>query len=100
MIVNIYIYIYKKQFLTVDIQHLCLENLLNGFTRPCIMDLKIGSRLYDNDATEEKIIKMKENAKGTTIESLACRIAGMKVKGKELKMGWITGNIIPTCLYI
>ncbi|KAI9255629.1 hypothetical protein BDA99DRAFT_416438, partial [Phascolomyces articulosus] len=23
-------------------QQLCLENLLNGFTRPCIMDLKIG----------------------------------------------------------
>ncbi|KAI9494014.1 hypothetical protein BDB00DRAFT_341371 [Zychaea mexicana] len=60
-------------------EHLCLENLLHGFTRPCIMDLKIGSRLYDNDADEAKITKMKENAKGTTIESLAARIAGMKV---------------------
>ncbi|KAG2226697.1 hypothetical protein INT45_001044 [Circinella minor] len=68
-----------QKFLTIDTQHLCLENLLNGFTRPCIMDFKIGSRLYEKDATEEKIIKMKENAKGTTIESLACRIAGMKV---------------------
>ena len=98
MIVNIYLYI--KKFLTIDIQHLCLENLLNGFTRPCIMDLKIGSRLYENDATEEKIIKMKENAKGTTIESLACRIAGMKVKGNELKMECVRGSMIPTCSFI
>ncbi|KAI8137407.1 hypothetical protein BJV82DRAFT_661304 [Fennellomyces sp. T-0311] len=60
-------------------EHLCLENLLHGFTRPCILDLKVGDHLYDASADEAKIKKMQLNAKGTTIETMATRISGMKV---------------------
>ncbi|KAI7883188.1 SAICAR synthase-like protein [Lichtheimia hyalospora FSU 10163] len=60
-------------------ENLCLENVLHGFTRPCVLDLKLGTRLYDNDATAEKREKMQKNAKGTTSETLGIRISGMKV---------------------
>lgn len=53
--------------------------MLHGFTRPCVLDLKLGTRLYDDDATPEKREKMQKNAKGTTSEELGIRISGMKV---------------------
>ncbi|KAI8342797.1 hypothetical protein BC941DRAFT_413863 [Chlamydoabsidia padenii] len=59
-------------------EHLCLENILSGFTRPCIMDIKLGYKIYEDTADEAKRIKMIKNAKGTTIESLGLRISGMK----------------------
>ncbi|OAD68958.1 hypothetical protein PHYBLDRAFT_116824, partial [Phycomyces blakesleeanus NRRL 1555(-)] len=57
----------------------CLENILRGFVRPCVLDLKMGKNLFDHLADETKIDKMKLNAKDTTIESMAMRISGMKV---------------------
>ncbi|KAI8089704.1 uncharacterized protein BX664DRAFT_139887 [Halteromyces radiatus] len=59
-------------------EHLCLENILNGFTRPCIVDIKLGYKIYEDSADEVKRNKMIKNAKGTTIESLGLRISGMK----------------------
>ncbi|KAI8991312.1 hypothetical protein BDF20DRAFT_909110 [Mycotypha africana] len=60
-------------------QNLCLENISHGFTRPCIMDLKMGSLLYDQDATTEKRNRMIHHSKTTTSGSLGLRISGMKV---------------------
>ncbi|CAO3638734.1 unnamed protein product [Cunninghamella echinulata] len=62
-----------------SIQHLCLENILYGFTRPCILDLKLGYQLYEDTADEKKREKMIKNASGTTIEHYGIRISGMKV---------------------
>ncbi|KAI8876929.1 SAICAR synthase-like protein [Backusella circina FSU 941] len=60
-------------------QNLCLENLLNGFSRPCILDLKMGTLLYDQDATEEKRNKMIRKANATTSGSLGLKISGLKI---------------------
>ncbi|EPB92936.1 hypothetical protein HMPREF1544_00010 [Mucor circinelloides 1006PhL] len=54
-------------------------NLLHGFTRPCILDLKMGSLLYDNEATDEKRKRMIRQSISTTSSSLGLRICGMKV---------------------
>ncbi|KAI8375290.1 hypothetical protein EDC96DRAFT_496717 [Choanephora cucurbitarum] len=62
-----------------DMQNLCLENILHGFTRPCILDLKMGSLLYDNTATEEKRQRMIQHSLTTTSSALGLRICGMKV---------------------
>jgi 1D-myo-inositol-tetrakisphosphate 5-kinase/inositol-polyphosphate multikinase len=64
----------------LNLQNLCLENLLHGFTRPCILDLKMGSLLYDNEATDEKRKRMIHQSISTTSSSLGLRICGMKVK--------------------
>ncbi|ORZ15374.1 hypothetical protein BCR42DRAFT_376579 [Absidia repens] len=66
-------------FLCVCVCHLCLENILHGFTRPCIMDIKLGYKIYEDTADEAKRNKMIKNAQGTTIESLGLRISGMKI---------------------
>ncbi|KAI8070321.1 hypothetical protein BC940DRAFT_345460 [Gongronella butleri] len=60
-------------------QRLCLENIVSGFTRPCIIDIKLGFRIYEDSADDAKKAKMIKNARGTTIESLGLRISGMKV---------------------
>ncbi|CAO3614660.1 unnamed protein product [Cunninghamella blakesleeana] len=60
-------------------ENLCLENILYGFTRPCILDLKLGYQLYEDSADEKKREKMIKNALGTTIEYYGIRISGMKV---------------------
>ena len=36
-------------------QFLILENITQGMTAPCVMDIKIGARTYGPDATELKI---------------------------------------------
>ncbi|KAG1441922.1 hypothetical protein G6F56_011279 [Rhizopus delemar] len=60
-------------------ENLCLENVLHGFSRPCIMDLKLGSLLHHAQATVEKKERMIEQSKRTTSHELGLRICGMKV---------------------
>lgn len=61
------------------VHNLCLENVLHGFTRPCILDLKMGFLLYDNEATEEKRKRMIHKFMTTTSGSLGLKISGLKV---------------------
>ncbi|KAK4544392.1 hypothetical protein LTR36_004283 [Oleoguttula mirabilis] len=57
-----------------------LENLEHGFTHPNVLDLKLGSCLYDPTSTApEKAARLDKVASETTSGSLNFRIAGMKV---------------------
>ncbi|KAI5363127.1 putative inositol polyphosphate kinase [Septoria linicola] len=57
-----------------------LENLEAGFKKPNVLDLKLGSILYDLDKTKpEKAERLDKVASETTSGSLNFRIAGMKV---------------------
>jgi inositol-polyphosphate multikinase len=56
-----------------------LENVTAGFKRPNVIDLKLGARLWNDDAPEAKRRKLDETSKVTTSGSLGFRIAGMKV---------------------
>ena len=55
-----------------------LENVADRFLYPNIIDIKLGSRLWADDAPESKRRKLDEVAKDTTSGSLGFRIAGMK----------------------
>ncbi|KAG5460726.1 MAG: hypothetical protein BJ554DRAFT_7187 [Olpidium bornovanus] len=57
-----------------------LENLLQGFRKPSVMDVKLGTQLYDEFCSEEKKERMREAARITTSLTLGLRITGMKVK--------------------
>ncbi|RUS33334.1 hypothetical protein BC938DRAFT_472093 [Jimgerdemannia flammicorona] len=59
--------------------YICLENIVHGFKHPCVMDLKIGTRLYSDDASDNKRHRMLDKAAKTTSGSLGIRITGMKV---------------------
>lgn len=56
-----------------------LENVASGFTRPNVLDVKLGARLWADDAPPAKRAKLDAVSKDTTSSSLGFRIAGMKV---------------------
>ena len=66
---------------------ICLENTASGCTKPCVLDLKLGARLWDDDAPLAKRQKLDEVADSSTSGSLGFRVAGMKV--------WVDGQAAP-----
>jgi 1D-myo-inositol-tetrakisphosphate 5-kinase/inositol-polyphosphate multikinase len=56
-----------------------LENVLAGFKKPNFVDVKLGKRLWADDAAPAKRAKLDDVASQTTSGSLGFRIAGMKV---------------------
>ncbi|CAN8102757.1 unnamed protein product [Discula destructiva] len=62
----------------------CLENASLGFQRPNIMDVKLGRRLWADDAPLEKKRRFDKISAETTHHDLGFRIAGMRVyKGSD-----------------
>lgn len=60
-----------------------LEDINNGFIIPCVMDCKIGTRHYDDDASEAKRQRHIWKAKSTTSAKCGVRYVGMQ----SFKMG-------------
>lgn len=60
-------------------QAIVLENLAAAYERPNIMDIKLGIRLWADDASPEKRRKLDGVSAETTSGSLGLRVAGMKV---------------------
>ncbi|KAJ5952267.1 Inositol polyphosphate kinase [Penicillium vulpinum] len=56
-----------------------LENVACGFHRPNVLDVKLGARLWADDAPLDKRNKLDVVSEETTSSSLGYRIAGMKV---------------------
>ena len=56
-----------------------LENAAHGFVKPNILDVKLGVRLWADDAKEEKRIRFNKVTAETTHKDLGFRIAGMRV---------------------
>ncbi|KAF2497107.1 SAICAR synthase-like protein [Lophium mytilinum] len=55
-----------------------LENTAAGFSKPNILDLKLGAQLWDEGAKPEKRARLDKVSKETTSSSLGFRIAGMR----------------------
>lgn len=67
-----------------------LQNTTHGFIKPCVLDIKLGAQLWDNDAPQDKRVRLDAVSEKTTSKSLGMRIAGMKVwkkatEGSEVK---------------
>lgn len=60
-------------------QSIVLENLSNGFSKPNILDVKLGTVLYDDDAPPEKRERMEKAAKATTSFETGIRLTGFQV---------------------
>ncbi|KIW34419.1 uncharacterized protein PV07_01197 [Cladophialophora immunda] len=56
-----------------------LENVASGFKHPNVLDVKLGARLWDDDAPLAKRRKLDEVAAKTTSGLLGIRVAGMKL---------------------
>lgn len=55
-----------------------LENVAAGFKKPNILDVKLGARLWAEDAPIAKRVRLDKVAEETTSKPLGLRIAGMK----------------------
>lgn len=56
-----------------------LESSTYGFKKPNILDLKLGVRLWADDAAEAKKVKFDKIAEETTHKNFGFRVAGMRV---------------------
>lgn len=69
-----------EQLLQSDKQYIVLLNSYHGFNHPSILDIKLGSKLTDDEVTpQEKIIRLQKVSDSTTSGNLSFRICGMKV---------------------
>ncbi|KAL9631821.1 MAG: hypothetical protein Q9164_005683 [Protoblastenia rupestris] len=63
----------------IDTDHaVVLENIAADYKKPNILDVKLGARLWADDAPAEKRAKLDKAAAETTSKPLGFRIAGMK----------------------
>lgn len=56
-----------------------LSNSTHGFSKPCVLDIKLGAQLWDNNAPQDKRDRLDAVSNKTTSRSLGMRIAGMRV---------------------
>ncbi|KAF9275247.1 hypothetical protein BGZ88_002448 [Linnemannia elongata] len=66
-----------------DDECICLENVSLGFKKPCVLDLKMGTQLFDDDASEEKKARLGAVAASTTSLPLGFRMTGFEVYDSE-----------------
>jgi hypothetical protein len=58
---------------------LVMENLVANMERPCVLDLKVGTRHYSPDAPPKKVAKELHKAASTTIATHGLRIVGCRI---------------------
>ncbi|EKM56120.1 uncharacterized protein PHACADRAFT_145233 [Phanerochaete carnosa HHB-10118-sp] len=64
-------------------QSIVLENLSYGFAKPNILDIKLGTTLYDEDASDEKRARMEKKARETTSLETGVRLTGFQIYDLE-----------------
>ncbi|KZV68097.1 SAICAR synthase-like protein [Peniophora sp. CONT] len=80
----------SEAYKAAEKESLVLENVSHAFARPNILDIKLGTVLYDEGATPEKRARMEETARKTTSAETGVRLTGFQVYDNN------TGKPVPT----
>jgi len=60
----------------LGMNYIVLENLTLGFKKPCVLDLKMGTRMYSDFATDSKRKSQRRKSKKSTSAKLGLRFCG------------------------
>jgi len=75
-----------------------MEDLTGRLKRPCVIDLKMGTRQYGMDATSAKKKSQRKKCDRTTSRSLGVRVCGMQV-GKINNYFLVSFNFVHLCVF-
>ncbi|KAH9049095.1 hypothetical protein EDB84DRAFT_1261176 [Lactarius hengduanensis] len=75
-----------SSYLFRNIHLLVIENAAHGFLKPNILDIKLGTELYDEDAPPEKKERMQNIARCTTSGDTGVRLTGFQVFGNTTSL--------------
>lgn len=64
--------------------YLMMENITSSYRRPCVLDLKMGTRQHGDDASAEKRTKQIAKCAASTSATLGVRLCGMQVNDHSL----------------
>lgn len=71
---------YTLAYLVAVTQAIVLQNLTHTFLRPNIVDIKLGTVLYDESTPPEKRAHKEKSARETTLLETGMRITGFQVR--------------------
>ena len=66
-----------------NIHSIVLENLSHRFLKPNVLDIKLGTTLYEDDASEERKARRIRRAKDTTSLETGVRLTAFQVSNMQ-----------------
>lgn len=96
---------------TIVSKFILLEDLTRKLDKPCVLDLKMGTRQYGVNADKFKRLSQSKKCRQTTSRKLGVRICGLKIWnkdyyikrdkyfGRRVKIGWQFARALARFLY-
>ncbi|KAL3106734.1 hypothetical protein niasHT_011999 [Heterodera trifolii] len=67
-----------------DRSFMLLEDLVSRYNRPCVIDLKMGTRQYGDDASAQKRLTQTQKCRQSTSSEIGVRLVGMQLFDREM----------------